>query len=232
MSYRFTSSLILLGFIASCRSSGTSDEIDQIMHGSITYPFAAPTEPLGKNKSEKFVIRSTVGNTEYQVEIPHEADDYDIQVPLADISGGRNGLAEVGTTNVGDPKSTDREMLAQLPKLGGNPGDSSVLDKAFGVGPKGGPDQGPSYTLGLAKIQGHYRRKDYEFALIDINNLLTYYPNSVKLFQMKGTVLVKLKQDKLALRAWQRALELSPSDKRLLRGVRYLENKLLTENTP
>ena len=43
---------------------------------------------------------------------------------------------------------------------------------------------------------------------------------------MKGTILVKLRHFELALSAWERALELEPSDNRLKKGIESLSIKM------
>lgn len=114
------------------------------MHGTIEYPFVERTNPLGHNgPQEKFVVRSTVGETEYTMEIPGAAKDYDIEVPLADLGklGGKK-FREGDPEKIGNPQLTDRELVAAMPKLP-EPEDRGLVDSAYGVGELGGPEQSP-----------------------------------------------------------------------------------------
>jgi tetratricopeptide (TPR) repeat protein len=106
----------------------------------------------------------------------------------------------------------------------------ALLNKAFGVGEKDGPKQSPSYIMGIAKINGYYKERNYEYALIEINNLLTYYPTSEKLYKMKGTVLVKLGNLELAEKSWLRASELDPTDAVVRKGIDRLRKQITFNN--
>ena len=201
---------------------------DPVSRGQIAYPFVDETAPLGKNgPDDKFVIRSAVGNAEYTVEIPGAAQDYDVAVPLADMAPA--GSLTPGTaSHEGNAITTDREITAAFPRLDrAHPTDTAILDQAFGVGENGGPRQAPSYTKGVARINEHYKRRQYEYALIDINNLLAFYPNSVKLLKMKGTILQKMRNFTLAEQAWLKALQLDPRDRVLNAALQRLQRKIM-----
>jgi predicted Zn-dependent protease len=107
-----------------------------------------------------------------------------------------------------------------------NPAGTAFMDKAFGVGKSGGPGQDPSYTLGLARIMHQFKAKQFEYTLIEINNLLGFYPNSPKLHKMKGTIYIKLRNYTLAERSWIRALELDPQDRVLKESLARLQQKI------
>ena len=144
------------------------------------------------------------------IEIPRAATDYDVTVPLAVAKGQSEPEPRVR-----NPELTDKELVSEFPK----PDDESLrdralLDKAFGVSEQEGPRQAPSYTLNLAKIAKFYKQRKYEFALIEANNMLAFYPNSAQLYKMKGTVLLRLGNRKLAeklgLALWNSSL-MTPS---------------------
>ncbi|MBF0440608.1 MAG: hypothetical protein HQK54_01765, partial [Oligoflexales bacterium] len=88
------------------------------------------------------------------------------------------------------------------------------------------PKQSPSYLLSLQKINELYQEKKFESALIEINNLLAFYPTSVKLLKMKGTTLIKLGNLELAEKAWERASDLTPNDPVLKRGLAKLKGEI------
>ena len=202
-------------------SCSTTDAEEEILHGTIAYPFYGG-EAIGNDRStagERFVIRTRSGATEYVVEIPHAGRDYDVEVPIA-----RDTDHMEDKFRIKNPSVTDRELVSSMPKLGkATQSERALMDKAFGVGEKGGPKQSPSYSLGLSKIKHLYKKGRNDYALIEINNLLTFYPTSVKLYKMKGTVLMKTRNFKLALRSWQRAAELAPQDVVIQRGIARLK---------
>jgi tetratricopeptide (TPR) repeat protein len=101
------------------------------------------------------------------------------------------------------------------------------MDAALGVGSPEGPIQSPSYTMGIAKVNQYYRERNYEVALMELNNILSFYPNSPKLLKMKGTLLIKTGNHELAMRSWQRALDLAPSDVNLGRAVKRLQERMV-----
>jgi hypothetical protein len=228
--YRWlTPSIIATSFLTSCATILPQQDITA---GTIAFPFVAQTEAIGLDSpGDKFVIKSTIGGAQYTVEIPDAARDYDIVVPLADIRSldSQTGAASAAATDpdAGPSSTTDRELVAEFPRIEGrSPDDLALVDSAFGVTNADGTTQGPSYTVKLAKIVDMYKARNYEFALIEINNLLAYYPNSPRLYKMKGTILIKLRSLDLALGAWVRASELEPLDGRIKRAIMNLERKI------
>lgn len=228
--------------VTSCFSSshGNDSSWDPILNGTIDYPFVDRANPLGENgPAEKFVIRTTMGNTEYTMEIPGAARDYDIEVPLQDLgklgSGTAQqrfpgapksaGVAAAEVKELSSPQLTDRELVSDMPKLP-DPEDKGLVDGAFGVGQMEGPTQSPSYTMRIARINELYLNKEYEFALVEINNMLTFYPSSAKLYKMKGTILLKLRNLDLGEIAWTRAVELAPTDVALQNGLKRLRERI------
>lgn len=221
--YRLSLALAIGLTLNSCQSS-SDDPYNKIIRGTIVYPFYHHTQPLGNDgKDEKFVIRTIAGGTEYVVEIPHAASDYDVEVPIADMENGKLAYK---------PKNaqvSDRELIASMPKLStATEDEKALMDKAFGTGEAGGPRQAPSYLINIRKINNLYRQNKYEYALIEINNLLAFYPTSAKLYKMKGTVLIKLGNLSLAERAWKRASELAPLDPLIKRGLKKLKSQIET----
>ncbi len=208
---------LLLG---SCRQ--TTDQYQTLVEGTISYPFADQTRPIGKDaKDERFVIRSVRGGAEYIVEIPHGADDYDISIPMTSLP------VDEGKVKVQNPQLTDRELLSTMPGPSQDQErDRSMLEDAMGVGSPDGPEQGPSYSLGLAKLMQLYKTRDYEYALIEVNQLLSYYPNAARLYKMKGTILLKTGDLQLAEKAWLRASELDPTDRAIQKGIERLRKRL------
>ncbi len=214
--------------LASC-STRRDASWDPILQGSIDYPFGDSTKPLGVNGPEdKFVLKSQVGKTEYTIEIPKAGRDYDIEVPLEELKSQGGGINDGSDPSIGNAAATDRELEKAMPQLSGKE-DRRLVELAMGVAERGGPSQSPSYSMGIAKINQHYLEKKYEFCLIEINQLLSFYPSSARLYKMKGTILLKMQSDSLAEVAWSRASELSPEDRSLSRALDKLRRRLETQ---
>lgn len=227
-----TYGLLLFSVMASiyaCASTGADDPGEEIRGTPIAFPFIDDEKPLATDgPGEKFVIRSAVGPREYAIEIPGAAQDYDVTVPMADL-GEKDPEVLAGTRprDLPSPRQTDQELVNAMPRLDASrETDTSMMDQAFGVGPSGGPRQAPSYTLGIARINRYYREKQLEYCLVEINALLTFYPTAVQLHKMKGTVLIKMRQFKLAEQAWTKALQLDPQDRSIRRALNRLQKRL------
>jgi hypothetical protein len=219
--------------LGACASGGNGDGggDEDLLTGTIAYPFVDETKVLGDDRpaDDRFVIRSAVGGREYTIEIPGAARDYDVQVPLADLGESDDDvLSGKRPKAIGSPVATDQEMVATMPQLQKDRAtDTALMDSAFGAGGAEGPRQAPSYTLGLAKVNELYKRRQYEFALVELNNMIAFYPNSPKLQKMKGTVLVKMRNLPLAELAWIKALELDPRDKGVRAALARLQKRLV-----
>lgn len=222
--------LVLSSAALSCTAN--QDRVDPILEkleGTISYPFEA-TQPLGEDtKSDRFIIKTSTGTTQYVVEIPHGGQDYDIVVPLAKL--GAQGLDSMRYKD-SDAVITDKEMISRLPSLENkNRTMTALLDKAYGVGKATGPTQSPSYTLSLVSIKKHYKNRNFELALIELNKLLSFYPTSSQLYKMKGSIFVKLRQLRMAEESWIRAYELKPTDSKLKKGILRLQSKIKKEES-
>ena len=221
---------LLVGILLSsaCVSPRTYDE--STGDSDIAYPFVAEPESLGRNgPQETFIIKSAVGDREYSIEIPGSANDYDVQVPISDLGiSDPDILSGKKNRDTSSPVSTDREMLAGMPRIDrDHASDTSLVDSAFGVANSDGPKQAPSYTLGLAKIKELYKKRQYELALVEVNSLLTFFANSPQLNKMKGTLLLRLYNPPLAEKAWIRALELDPDDRPLRAALDRLQKRII-----
>ena len=206
----------------SCTSP--NDAYEEYANGTISYPFYNQARPIGKNgkfNNDRFVIRTISGSTEHVIEIPGAATEYNVEVPIA------SQTSQEKKYRIKNAQLTDRELVAGMPKLtGATQAERALMDRAFGVGEKGGPKQSPSYSLGISKINGLYRNAKYELALVETNNLLQYYPTSVKLYKMKGSIYIKLSNYHLAEKAWSRAGNLAPTDPVIKKGLTRLKKKI------
>ncbi len=223
--WRLLRSLGVAGLIAlSCKQ--TADPYAELVEGQISYPFTERTERIGKDPAQdRFVIRSVKGESEYIVEIPDGGDDYDIAVPMQGLPGGGGGGASKKDPK--NPQLTDRELLSAMPRPDQEQErDRAMLEDALGVGAGEAREQGPSYSLGLAKVVEYFKSRQYEYALIEVNQLISFYPNAARLYKMKGTILLKTRELELAEKAWARASELDPKDRGIVRGIERIRRRL------
>lgn len=221
---RIASTLFFALIIPSaCRHRG--DQIDDVLRGTISYPFLK-TDSLGHDAlRDKLVIKSIKGDNQYVVEFPNNGSDYDVEIPLASSLDDSGKPADVALT--GNPTATDLEMTRALPDAArAATKDARLLDKAFGVASTEHNKNAPSYSLGLAKVNGLFKAKKYEYALIELNNLLAFYPNSPKFWKMKGTIYVRINNLSLAEQSWKKALELDPNDRILQHSISQLQKKI------
>jgi hypothetical protein len=225
-------SSFLLGFLflqASCAST-TEERIEEKMSGPISFPFASTSALGDSEKKEPFIIRSNTGSAEYEVQLPGAGRNYEVEIPVSFEASGKKGL-EKSLSKESSPVSSDKELLSELPDMEIRQGaTSAMLDRSMGVG-KTDREQGPSYTLGLAKVRSFYRSKDFEFALIEVNNLLAFYPGSPLLYKMKGSILMKLGHKNLASKSWTKALELTPQDSTLQVALARLKKGMEANQT-
>ena len=233
--YPIISNSLLLLTLSACATGGERHR-PRMAEGTISYPFIADTKPVGRAQAKlPFIIRTAVGASEFTVEIPDDANRYDIQIPLASLSPTGSTDSKLRTRADGkpiNPGTTDKELVGALPSLSKmKPNETAMMDAAFGVGSPEGPVQSPSYTLGMAKVNDHFRDRNFELALVELNNLIAFYPNSPKLLKMKGTLLIKTGNRDLAMSSWQRASDLAPQDAALQRSITLLSSRITMEQT-
>lgn len=218
--------IFLLNTLLSCRSkSGEKDNLANILNGTISYPFGSARAVGFEGNRDKLVLKSLSGPNEYTIEIPHDHDDIDLEIPMSELNSGQ-GITR-GSPFRRNPSKTDRELTARFPDISRrNKSQTELLDSAFGVTPSRMPQNAPSYTIGLAKINELYKRHQYEYALIEIDHLRSFFPTSPRLLKMKGTVLIKLRNYEMALDTWKKALELKPRDRVLKKSIARLEKRI------
>lgn len=228
----FLAGILYSGCATSDHQTTEDDSSWRPRAGRIAYPFVKSAGTIGNDVAkDPFVIRSSSGGTEYAVEIPSGGDRYDIEVPLAQLNPPylqESGALGIIGSRAPNPVSTDREILASLPSMeSATPKEAALLNRTLQAGDVDGPRQSPSYTMGIARANQYYKDRKFELALIEVNNLLAFYPTSSKLHKMKGTLHLKSGDESLALRSWQRAKDLDPSDTKLHRSSQRLQERLL-----
>jgi len=86
--------------------------------------------------------------------------------------------------------------------------------------------QSPSYLLGLVETNKLYHQKHYKRALAKITQLLLYYPSSLRLLKMKGSLYIRLQKVALGIQTWEEALAFAPNDKKLKKALYSIKKYL------
>ena len=221
--------ILFIGSI-SCRSF-TPDDSKISQYQKIDLPFKSKPE-TSKQFQNPFVIRTIADNIEYVIEIPSAGEDYNIEIPIAQLKKSFPKVKDfIKERNLSSTSATDKEMLKDLPKsFLKEEKEINDLDRVFGVTKDVTPRQAPSYILGLAKVGQLYKKQEFEYALIETNHLLSIYPNSPKLLKMKGSLYLRLGNPRLTIRAWEKALELEPNNKKLEVAVERLKKSSKEES--
>ena len=215
--------LIICSLFLGCYHQNTSENV---MNQRISYPFNHSGMSYNLERNENPVVIKTVhSGSEYVIELPSDGSDYSLTIPLDQIGDPNKNVSRKEKNK--RAHITDRELIADMP--GESPEtrkNRKMVERAFGMTSSKKPQQSPSYSEGLADVVELYKRRQFERALIEVNQLLGYYPNSVRLLKMKGSILIKTGNYNLAVRSWNKAYALRPKDKSLKRGISALERKI------
>lgn len=215
--------LIIFSSISACYHN---NQDDSFMDQNISYPFDHTGMSYNLERNEKPVVVKTIhSGAEYIIELPNDGSDYSLTIPLDQIGNPRRTVSRKEKNR--RAHITDRELVGEMPRESPETRKSrKLVEKAFGMTSSKKPRQSPSYSEGLIDIVHFYKRKEYEKALIETNQLLAFYPNSVRLLKMKGSILIKTGNYNIAIRSWNKAYSLKPSDKTLKKAIGALEQKI------
>lgn len=141
-------------------------------------------------------------------------DDSEVSIPIDAVPGIEKRSTLEQRRREYHAQKTDKEIVGSAHAVDDRHTKKlSDIDKNLGVQPEEAPGQAPSYTLGVQFVKELFKDKKYEDALIEVNDLLHYYPKSAQLLMMKGTLHQRMGQIDLALTAYVRASEYEPSRK-------------------
>lgn len=223
----FTATLVALALIPACSTVGAvfatnSKKTD----GPITNPFEGYNP--GTNAENGTLFKTRKGDRSFEVTLPDQNSKLDeISMPTR-AAGGDEGIAYDDPYKNRKPVTADREIAADFPKNGGEfENDRNEIEQTLGVMPStdSTPHGDKSYLAGLDRIKRLYREGRYEASLIEVEDLLSDFPTSPKLYEMRGTLLDRLGRSELAIRSWQQALRLEPKNASL---KKYLDRKRAT----
>ena len=106
------------------------------------------------------------------------------------------------------------------------PQQLAKLDRELGVINESKIEKLPNFIVDLEEINNLFRRKEYEKVVIRVNYLLEFFPESPKLLVMIGTAYQIIGFFDVALRAYEKAFEISPYT-RLKAQITYLRELLM-----
>lgn len=223
---------------------------------AIIVPSAATTAPEyrgdGSVPTQRYVIRMSDGERDWEVEFPEVATGYEMRIPLKGQTRGDKLVWD--SENLTD---ADKELLRQMRR--DNPGmgregvfvDGANISDPDGTNALGGLEPGaeldaqgrtvreagpadlrredeadptrPSYLLGIEEVQRLFKSGNYELAMVRLRQLERAYPNDAKILAMKGTLWAKMGRKELAREAWERVLQIDPQNKAVLEALKRLD---------
>jgi len=223
----FAATLVALAVVPACSTVGAVFATNEKKSdGPITNPFAGyDAAPGGENGT---VFRTRKGNQSFEVSFPDQNSKLDeVSMPTRAPASDESFSTEDPYKNR-KPVMADREIADDFPKNGGAfEGERNDIEQTLGVMPSADstPHADKSYLAGMDRIKRLYREGRYEASLIEVEDLLTDFPTSPKLYEMRGTLLDRLGRSELAIRSWQQALKLEPKNAALRK---YLNRKRAT----
>ncbi|RAL24705.1 hypothetical protein DL240_00405 [Lujinxingia litoralis] len=219
-------------FLSACARANKPTE------SAIIVPSAATTAPHyrgdGSIPAQRYVVRMSDGQRDWEVEFPEVATGYEMRIPL-----GTESSSEVFPTH--HPLTqADKELIDHLRRTDPNferegafVDGEHVLDRETGEPqPRQRPDgqaeaepapSRPSYYRGVEDIKRLAQAGSHEMALVHLVELERHYPGDVQLLMMKGTLWSFLGRPSLARQAWEEVLQIDPENREVIDALRQLE---------
>lgn len=198
---------------------------------------------MSEQSKDNIVLRTKKGDRAIEVEIPGRAAQItDLVIPMSpnfgSDTGGRSPASLDGyegydgaETSGGlptpefkerAPSISDREIAATFSGLSGEEDlQRREIEKSLGLVPAADPSPASdySYLAAIDHVKRLYRAARYEAALLATDELLREYPTDPQLYEMRGTLFDRIGKPDLALRSWNQALRLEPTNVTLRRFV-------------
>ena len=198
----------------------------------------------GGSARNRYVVRMTDGDQDWEFQLPEIATAYEVRIPLRGKAGQNGGIAvDQATLTAADKEIVgQREVDARLradepPPNGADSAGDEGGEPRDGVRPAGlrtgranpgaapaGPAPTPrsSYLLTLAKVKDLYRSRNYEIALVELVALEREYPNDERIMSMKGSLYEKLGRRQLARESWEAVLSINPYNLQVAEALQRL----------
>jgi hypothetical protein len=217
-----------------CASNAVAADVrvpPELLRGS---PYSANGEPA----RNRYVVRMTDGQRDWEIQLPEVATAYEVRVPLTGAPTSPLGVDMANMT------TADREILAQneaarRDSASANGSGNSLMapdenddgqpkkppkPPAAGKAAPGGqpPAARPSYLLTLERVKELYRTRHYELGLVELVELEKQYPEDEHILSMKGSLYERLGNKNLARDAWQQVLRINPYNLAVLEALQRL----------
>lgn len=156
----------------------------------------------GAHPRQRYVLRMTDGERDWEIEFPEVATGYEVRIPLE-----------------GEPK-----VLTDKAKPKVTSADRAIMEDMVRNSPDTAAAQAPtqSYLAGLVEVRDLYRTRHYELALLRLVDLEKEYPNDDKLMAMRGSLYRQLGRTELAREAWEKALLVNPNNQTVIDALTRL----------
>lgn len=224
----------LLTFSTGCGATEASTQ------ATIVVPSAATTAPEyrgdGSVPPQRYVIRMSDGQRDWEVEFPEVARGYEVRIPLreseADVRTAHQGLTRADRELIDHLRRTDPEFERQGIYVDG---EHSVDRQARRDGAETSPrtPQGraedapaptrPSYFRGISEVQRLFEAGQFETAMIHLVDLEEAYPSDIRIKSMKGTLWLRLGNEELARESWEQVLQIDPDNAPVQEALRRLD---------
>lgn len=228
-----------------------SPDSDKDKARPISNPFAFYSPESQKVASDTLVLRSKRGDGAVEVEIPnssHTMSDFVIPIasnkknpsraPAAALPQGMESevppaevnpeAASVPAVPTQEPTLSDREITRTFPQaMVEDEARRREIEKDLGLvrAEEMTPEKQTSYLAALDHVKQLYRTARYEAALLEIDGLVREYPTNPKLYEMRGTLLDRVGQLELAIKAWKQALRFDAKNEPLRRFIERKEQR-------
>jgi tetratricopeptide (TPR) repeat protein len=169
-------------------------------------------EPDGYVPRQRYVVRMSDGQRDWEVEFPEAASGYEIRIPL-EGEPKILGQGEKTPVSAADRAIAD-DMVRQNPELAGKERSKDGVNGERDLNGEGGGRKAPkvSYLASLVELRELYRTRNYEVALMKVVELERDYPNDDKVLAMKGSLYRQIGRTELAREAWEQALRINPTN--------------------
>ncbi|OFZ71827.1 MAG: hypothetical protein A3K03_04375 [Bdellovibrionales bacterium RIFOXYD1_FULL_44_7] len=229
---------IITGFGTGCASLKSFFAMNPptAKHAPIQNPFDTYL-PDGPGNRENIVLRTKKGDRSIEVELPGstaQMTDFVVPVSPAFREPGR-GLASDsdGDSYIDEsykerrPSISDREITNTFPQtVAGNEDSRREVETGLGLTPsEDAPAADLSYLAATDHIKQLYKHARYEAALLELDELIRAYPTDPKLYEMRGTLFERTGRVALAVKSWNQALRLDPSNQSLRNFVERKQQK-------
>jgi tetratricopeptide (TPR) repeat protein len=204
-------------------------EVPEAVRAPIENPF---TEYHPKRFTENaMIVRTRNGERSLEIELPNNSSlQGQIHVPIHGRStpGESESVEGVPSWKDRKPVATDREILSELPQTAPELLQSRQgIERTLGLtGEDLSHQENTSYLARLDHVKQLYKKSRFEAAILEIDEMISFYPYDPKLHRMRGTLLDRMGKSDLALRSWKQALELKPEDQGLSTFIQRREKQL------